>query len=333
MRAVFSRGQNVTRINKRFISITVVLFILSTAQTICLLMLTLLTLSYDQYFIPRANRALLPEPIIKKLQSDQNILNLYQSLSDSMIATTNLIADGLLIWRCFIIWNRRVSVIVLPSIILMVGTACGYAVSGVDVFWYLRKRNHPTLMNAEPIWSRLQHYEIIFTKGFLISSAVTNMSMSILIASRIWWIIRKQLAYRRTARRYMRLVYLITESGAVYSVSLLLSGILYSAGYDVAGSVVMGFQYQLVGIFPTMIIVLVALGKSVEQTEDCGPPEPIRFATNPDRRVPTRRVESDRYEDDEKSLDSRSVAVVEIRVGSEYDRQRVDGDSSTSLTV
>ncbi|KZT18737.1 hypothetical protein NEOLEDRAFT_1142980 [Neolentinus lepideus HHB14362 ss-1] len=271
-------------IRKAITFIIIVLFILSTAQTICLLILTVMTISYDTRFTVPAET--LTPATVRQLEHDQNVLNLYQALSDSMIATTNLIADGLLIWRCFVMWGRRYFVIALPVIILMAGTACGYGVSVVDVVWYLRKVHHPMLSHTGRVFTELIHYEIYFTRGFLIMSAVTNMMISTMIVYRILVTFRS--GYAAQLRKHMRLISLIIESGVIYSVSLLLSGALYSSGYNTSQSIVMGFQYQLVGIFPTLIVLLVSLGKIVEQTASESiklPTSELMFAPNPELAV------------------------------------------------
>ncbi|KZT18738.1 hypothetical protein NEOLEDRAFT_1142982 [Neolentinus lepideus HHB14362 ss-1] len=274
------------RIGKPLIYTTIALFILSTAQTICILVYTLLTLTYDLRYT--ANLATLPAMTIKTLEHDQNVINLYQAMSDSMIATTNLIADGLLIWRCFVVWGRSFWIIALPIAILVAGSVCGYGVVVIDVIWYLKKVHHPMLKISGLSWDRLVHLETSFTKGFLIMSAATNILMSFLIAGRILCTVKNQIGYgyAREGKKYKRLVYLMIESGSIYSLSLLLSGVLYSAGYTASGSIVLGMQYQLVGIFPTLIILLVTLGKTVDQTDMAQlSGGRIEFSTNPARDI------------------------------------------------
>ncbi|TFK50528.1 hypothetical protein OE88DRAFT_265007 [Heliocybe sulcata] len=255
------------RIGKLLVLTIIVLFILSTAQTICVLVYTMLTLTYDVRYT--TDLATLSAATNRTLEDDQNVMNLYQALSDSMIASTNLIADGLLIWRCFIVWGRTLWIVALPIAMLMTGSVCGYGVVVTDVIWYLRKYHHPDLKISGASWARLTHLETSFTRSFLIMSAATNMFVSLLIVGRILCTVRNQAeyGYAREAKKYMRLVYLMIESGSIYSLSLLLSGVLYTAGFTAQGSITMGMQYQLVGIFPTLIILLVTLGKTVEQTD------------------------------------------------------------------
>ncbi|TFK57403.1 hypothetical protein OE88DRAFT_128578 [Heliocybe sulcata] len=100
----------------------------------------------------------------------------------------------------------------------------------------------------------------------------TNLLMNGLIAFRIWKL-TADMGVRRS--KYMRIAYLILETGMFYSICLFLSAVINivifsnddgDAGPGLAVDVIGAMLQELVGIFPTVIILLVALGWSVEQT-------------------------------------------------------------------
>ncbi|EEB94640.1 hypothetical protein MPER_06512, partial [Moniliophthora perniciosa FA553] len=89
----------------------------------------------------------------------------------------------------------------------------------------------------------------------------TNVIVTSLIAGRIWYIghhATKNLG-RQHGVKYSRAVVVIVESGALYSVSLLILLILFAMGND-AQIILFGCASQIVGIAPTLIIVRVGLG-------------------------------------------------------------------------
>ncbi|KAF8191935.1 hypothetical protein K438DRAFT_1830269, partial [Mycena galopus ATCC 62051] len=107
-------------------------------------------------------------------------------------AINNFIADGLLIYRCYVVWNHDWRVIVLPLMLLIASTACG-----LDVF-----------LDATP------QFAVILVTYFLATG---------LTAGRIWWSSRHCCAYLGPAaqRRYAFAIVLAVESGLLYSVTIL----------------------------------------------------------------------------------------------------------------
>ncbi|KAJ7879056.1 hypothetical protein B0H14DRAFT_2710377 [Mycena olivaceomarginata] len=157
--------------------------------------------------------------------------------ADNMIYVANsAIADGLFIYRCYIIWNRNIYVVILPIIMLVITI-----VFGVD--------------QALPL------------APFFGITLVTTVLVAALTAGRIWWIGRQARVHLKpdVQRRYSNSISVIVESGVIYSVGLLAYLILGAIPFTlVAQDPTVEMLAQLVGIVPTLVIVRVGLGLSLQ---------------------------------------------------------------------
>ncbi|KAJ7319347.1 hypothetical protein DFH08DRAFT_390918 [Mycena albidolilacea] len=157
--------------------------------------------------------------------------------ADNMIYVANSgIADGLFIYRCYIIWNRNIYVVILPIIMLVITV-----VFGVD--------------QALPL------------APFFGITLATTVLVAALTAGRIWWIGRQTRAHLKpdVQRRYSNSISVIVESGVIYSVGLLAYLILGAIPSTlVAQDPTVDMLAQLVGIVPTLVIVRVGLGLSLQ---------------------------------------------------------------------
>ncbi|KAJ7468285.1 hypothetical protein B0H11DRAFT_2197203 [Mycena galericulata] len=166
--------------------------------------------------------------------------------------TSNLIADGIFIYRCYGIWDSRKRVIVLP-VILLIATGClGYA--------------SVALCGMEG-YAQFLFITWLFPLS-LVFSVMTNFLLMALTAGRIWWISRGARAIMGpvVVKRYRTVMAMILESGALYCTP----GILYLIFLVIApGSTMVIFAAlaQIVGIAPTIIVVRVGLGRSVDSVD------------------------------------------------------------------
>ncbi|KAJ7478658.1 hypothetical protein B0H11DRAFT_1725913, partial [Mycena galericulata] len=169
----------------------------------------------------------------------------------ALFATNNIVADGLVIYRCYIVWGSNIRVIIVPSIMLLATSVCAYAavynfikiVPGQDVF---------ATNIAE--WG---------TALFILS-----LTTNILVTSLIGQLIRilQQLLFLRCkthSHKYISAVAIIIESGAIYSLSLITLLTLYCLRTN-AQYIAYDAHSQIMGIVPTLIIVRVGLGISTE---------------------------------------------------------------------
>jgi len=170
----------------------------------------------------------------------------------ALYATNNIVADGLVIYRCYIVWGNKVKVIIVPLIMLLATTICAYA--AVYNFSKITPGENVFATNIAE-WG---------TALFSLSLA-TNILVTSLIAGRIYWISRKtkRLLGSKHSQKYQNAVAIIVESGAIYSVSLMTLLILYCLKTN-AQYIVYDALAQIMGIVPTLIIVRVGLGVSTQ---------------------------------------------------------------------
>jgi len=145
--------------------------------------------------------------------------------------TNNILADGLLIYRCYVIWGTNY-ILIVPVLLLLVTIVFGYSLQ---------------------------------LRLFFILSLTTNLFVSTLTAGRIWWITRlaSPLLESQTLKRSSKAVAIVLESGAIYAIAVSIHMVLFHLnlpGDDVA-FLALG---QIVGIVPTLIIVRVGLGATME---------------------------------------------------------------------
>ncbi|KAJ7819307.1 hypothetical protein B0H13DRAFT_2682583 [Mycena leptocephala] len=162
-----------------------------------------------------------------------------------LVATTiiyginNIVADGLVIYRCYSIWNNNIYIVIPPILLLLVTS-----VFGVDM-----------LLPSNPFFSL---------------SLATNILVTTVTAGRIWWIYHKARTYlqRNVQRRYLSAISILVESGVLYSATVLaylILGAIPSA--RIVQNPIYQMLTQIMGIAPTLIIVRVGLGVSVQSVE------------------------------------------------------------------
>jgi len=204
------------RANSIMLATVITLFTLSTVQTIIVIILG--AADIDGIDIPYDNLF----------------------LANNMIyVANNVIADGLVIYRCYVIWNRTIYVIILPIILLVLTAVFG---------WDL-------LLPLPP---------------FFELSLATNILVTGLTAGRIWWIYRQSGMHLNPdmRKRYFTSISVIVESGVIYAVATSIYLILGAIPFtEIAQDPTAEMLAQIVGIVPTLIIVRIGLGLSVENAQ------------------------------------------------------------------
>jgi len=155
---------------------------------------------------------------------------------------------------------------------LVAGTVFGCAMLAFGIKMYLFRLHAPrNLVEPPPEYMKLNVHSDASNIGQFASSCTTNLSTSGMIAFRIWKATRN-IGKRRS--RYLRVAWLMLETGFLYSVCLVLAAAFgglptpanKSGPVVLADGVIDAVSQQLVGIVPTVITLLVALGKSSDQT-------------------------------------------------------------------
>ncbi|KAJ7159523.1 hypothetical protein C8R46DRAFT_1108501 [Mycena filopes] len=181
-----------------------------------------------------------------------------------LLLLNNMVTDTLFLYRCYVIWGSRRKVVVIPAVILIVATC----VTGLA---------NPTRGGA--------------VKESIALGSATNLYLMILTAGRIWWIRRdaqKVVASKELINRYTTVMAMILESGALYFIPAVLVIALYP--WDVPFEVMEGVGTYLINIIPTLIVVRVGLGRSIQDVID----RPIAHLTHErvHARLPVREAPS-----------------------------------------
>ncbi|KAK7048100.1 hypothetical protein R3P38DRAFT_2867362 [Favolaschia claudopus] len=225
---------------------TIMMFVFATTQLIFRVLAA--RKAYAVFYLAVAGEFAPESPLAREAAS----LNLaYNFVEDILLVTNNLFTDGILIYRCWLIWGQNLYVIIAPTIMLLLSTVLSY-ISAVE-------GDYPSA-NGPAIDLRI---------GFLLS-LLTNMVLVGLTAGRIFH--TRRLSIRRldadVVRRYNTAMAMILESGAILTAWVIIYVILRSL--DVPPTVWRVFRgglAMLLNIVPTMIVVRVGLGHSINDSE------------------------------------------------------------------
>ncbi|KAF7290852.1 hypothetical protein MIND_01326400 [Mycena indigotica] len=171
----------------------------------------------------------------------------WEFADDMIYVANNLVADSLLIYRCWLIWNRN-WLVIAPGIVGLIVT---------NIFGF-----NP---NTPP-------------PPFFALTLGTNVFITFLTAGRIWWIYRTvhhHLKEGGSSKHYSSSIAIVLESGLIYSVFV---AARLAVQEQERILVVTEILRQVVGIVPTLIIVRVGLGVSVESSSGSkGDPSSLHF--------------------------------------------------------
>ncbi|TFK97974.1 hypothetical protein BDV98DRAFT_607234 [Pterulicium gracile] len=181
---------------------------------------------------------------VRRFLQGKNAEELYDDINQP-----SLLADIVLIYRCYIIWDCRWKIIALPCAVFGASGVCGYISAS-----RMSLAKHGSDLFAPEIAPWLK------AGGAL--TVVTNISVTTMIAGRIWWVSRNARnvlpgCYRA---KHNRVIAVIIESGGIYSFTLIIFTSLMRIGSQNKIRIVYQALAQLAGITPTLIIVRMGLG-------------------------------------------------------------------------
>ncbi|OSD05842.1 hypothetical protein PYCCODRAFT_1361691, partial [Trametes coccinea BRFM310] len=166
-----------------------------------------------------------------------------QIFGSTVYVVQTIIGDGVVLYRCYMVWSD-VRIVLLPLVLLL-----GSIASGIGILYSFAR----VVPEAEIFVDELQSWIV----SFFSLTLATNILCTGLVALRIWRLNRAIMKFAR--RSYRPILFLVLESGAVYSLTLTALVVLYKTGS--------WFQYVLldsispiVGLVFSMIIIRVGLG-------------------------------------------------------------------------
>ncbi|KAJ7451579.1 hypothetical protein FB451DRAFT_1283664 [Mycena latifolia] len=233
-----------------FMSAIVVMLFLALTEIIIQLVLTSLAL---QSLYSVAQDAAETVAFLRQT-SFQRLFQRIRFAQDMILITNNAIADGLFIYRCYVVWGCNKRVISLPVLLLLITTVLGY------ISVYRNDISNPR--------SHIMDIRVGFAFAIM-----TNLTLTGLTAGRIWWA-KRQLAVvgrSKSSQRYTTAISVLLESGAAYCLTLILVILAMSAVRKatvgpavVLASLGYGAATQLVNIIPTVFIIRVCLVRNSE---------------------------------------------------------------------
>ncbi|KZT19758.1 hypothetical protein NEOLEDRAFT_933547 [Neolentinus lepideus HHB14362 ss-1] len=180
---------------------------------------------------------------------EKELSDLLDLCTDIVTDIVNVIADGLVIWRCYIICRRRLSVVVVPIVLLVTGTALGCVVFIFDVKMYKTRKGAPLSELLPPHNFIRDNYVISYLiTGFWTASALINILATIFMGCQI----------RRVSAEH-KAIHAAQNSNISLVLNLMIGSGMTSGTSDNIERIM---PCIAAGISPTFLAVFLALGNS-----------------------------------------------------------------------
>jgi hypothetical protein len=168
---------------------------------------------------------------------------LWSSLVGSTVFNVStFIADCIVVWRCWVVWNRKWIVIVLPTITTFAGIAMGI---------WLEIMLSKTQTDSPP--------SSAIVAAVTTSQTALNLATTVLCTAMI--IVRIVTMSQTHGNRYRRIIEIIVESAVIYSIAIIVH-MPFPFAENATNAIPFAVLAQVTGIAPTLIYIRVALGFS-----------------------------------------------------------------------
>ncbi|TFK52130.1 hypothetical protein OE88DRAFT_1657184 [Heliocybe sulcata] len=198
------------------------------------------------------------------LDQNTSVQGQLQTITAVLLNLQIMVADMFLLWRCYVVWNKKAIVLKIVFPMVVVESVTGF----VRLIW-----SGATPATQKPYVDPL---EIIISMVYFVLLLAINLTMSMLIAFRIFQGSRaiRQFPGVSMGRRYLWLTYLIVECGATYWVCIILAigvELRVFQEYHVSSlstpQVMIFLQVEATSgaaIFPALLIVFIEVGRTTE---------------------------------------------------------------------
>lgn len=220
-------------INQPILIVAILLFVLSTAHMVVNIIRAEDGLVRDRDMYPAGPAAYFADV------SQQTYV-----IKHSFYVMQTLLADGVVIYRCYVVW-QSVWIVVLPIMLW-----CSVAATGVIALYSVSQASTDSgiFVKALAQW----------VAAFFASTIATNLLSSGLLAYRIWIIQRGVAAVRRGT--VMPIVRVLIDAAILYSAALLTALILFVSGNNGQDAVV-DMAMPIMSIAFYMVLIRIALNK------------------------------------------------------------------------
>ncbi|KAF8183576.1 hypothetical protein K438DRAFT_1140423 [Mycena galopus ATCC 62051] len=175
--------------------------------------------------------------------------------ADTIFILSDFCGQVVLIYRCFLVWNKNIWVIILPVLVAFGAAACGLSVIGL-------------VLSTSPNAPQAPAAIVPFGDASFAMSLILNFSSSMLIVGRLWWLARgghDAHGTRRSTRVIRQVTGGIIESGLLFLSTQAVFVTLFAIGHP-AQALVEPMAVQIYAISPLLILVRICMGKATEQT-------------------------------------------------------------------
>ncbi|KAG2051774.1 hypothetical protein BDR06DRAFT_997954 [Suillus hirtellus] len=168
-------------------------------------------------------------------------------IKDALYILQTLLADGVVIYRCYVVW-QSIWVIILPGMLW-----CSVAVTGVSVVY----SGSQSSSGASIFTQEFSRWII----AFFISTVVANVLSSGLIAYRIWAIEHKIATIRTSTKdTMMPIIHALVDTAVLYSVTLITAFICFICSSN-GDFVMMDLVMPIISIAFYMVLIRIAINR------------------------------------------------------------------------
>ncbi|KAJ7686291.1 hypothetical protein B0H17DRAFT_718347 [Mycena rosella] len=179
---------------------------------------------------------------VQGLEHTEDVMMFVEML---LVIANNAIADGLLIYRCYVIWaGSHQKVVILPVVLALASAASGYVAAHRE----FGARNSTLITPSD---SRIFY-------GLVVA---TNLSLTLLTVGRILHTRRdlKSIGKTKFVARYNTAIKMLLESAVLYLVFSCATIFVRSLDEFDAANVFYGLNAPLMNIIPTLLVVRISL--------------------------------------------------------------------------
>ncbi|KAJ7487311.1 hypothetical protein B0H11DRAFT_2278875 [Mycena galericulata] len=175
-------------------------------------------------------------------------------LSGVMLVANTFLADCVLIYRCFAVWNNDWRVIVLPTLTTLAGTALGI-LTVFESAQFIQSGRNP---------NKLVDYNRFVDSGgpYFCMCLATTLLATFLIVARIVWLTYDHAgtgAFKFSG--YRTVIEMVVESALLYSAALIMYiAILFGPATKNNAAYAQTILIEMTGIAPTLIVARVSFG-------------------------------------------------------------------------
>ncbi|KAI0312427.1 hypothetical protein OF83DRAFT_659555 [Amylostereum chailletii] len=181
-----------------------------------------------------------------------------EATGDAFFCLNIFIADCLFIWRCWVVWQRRWIIVILP----ICATATGAVLAGLII------NDQVVALDSDVPYTVVQKTKqfVTLSSAYFALSISTSLTTTLLITLRVLLVQRASRKFGVKRNPYSAVIEILVESAVLYSATLLIFVVLNSRK-DTNFYFAQNIHAQVAGLAPMLIVLRVAAGHSRKDDE------------------------------------------------------------------